>query len=334
MTMDAHIDPELPDPRLPDQRLPDQKLPGRPLTPAQLKALSERSNLPGLIRSGSHFAAVVLLGAGIAHLMAGAGWGWALPLMPLQGFLVAFLFMPFHEAAHKTVFRGRLQNAVLGNLSGLIILYPYEYYTLFHWDHHRFTQDPQRDPELLFAVIPSSDTRLAVAYSGIVQLIKRIRLLLRHAITGRVTAPWIPANKRGLVVREARAYALAWLALLIASGALSTTVLIWSWLVPLLLGQAMLRPYLYAEHTGCDHTRSAFENTRTTYTGAVMKWFAWNMPFHVEHHAYPSVPFHALPKLNAAIDDRISHRGRGYIAVTRETWTWFRRQRQSGLWEK
>ena len=45
-----------------------------------------------------------------------------------------------------------------------------------------------------------------------------------------------------------------------------------------------------------ERTRSAFQNTRTTYTGAVVKWVAWNMPYHVEHHAYPSIPFHALPR--------------------------------------
>ena len=60
------------------------------------------------------------------------------------------------------------------------------------------------------------------------------------------------------------------------------------------------------------------------------KWFAWNMPFHAEHHAYPSVPFHALPKLNAIIADRIAYRGDGYRKVTRQTWAWFRRARATG----
>ena len=95
----------------------------------------------------------------------------------------------------------------------------------------------------------------------------------------------------------------------------------------MLVGQLILRPYLYAEHTGCESTRSAFDNTRTTYTGIVMKWFAWNMPYHVEHHAYPSIPFHALPKLNQIVADRIAFPGHGYLAVTRETWAWFRRER-------
>lgn len=304
---------------------------GRALTPAQLKELSARANLPGAIRSLSHYALILLLGTGIWQITARYGLFWAAPLIAIQGYLVAFLFMAVHEAAHKTVFTSRLLNEILGHISSLIIVLPYEHYALFHWDHHRFTQDPQRDPELVTATIPSSDTKLAIAYSGIVQLTNRIHLLFRRAITGNAVAPWIPEAKRHLVVREARIYALVYLVLLSASAALSSAILLWTWLVPLFVGQLFLRPYLYAEHTGCERTRSAYENTRTTYTGALTKWFTWNMPFHVEHHAYPSVPFHALPKLNAVIDDRIAYRGHGYRAVTRETWNWFRRARQTGI---
>jgi fatty acid desaturase len=308
----------------------DQEIEGRALTPAQLKAFSVRSNAPGAVRSISHYAAAALVGTMVWRLAADAGVIWALALIPVQGFLVAFLFMPMHEAAHKTVFKGRVPNEMLGHLCALVIVFPYQYYALFHWDHHRFTQDPKRDPELVVAVIPTSDTMLAIAYTGILQLTRRTRLLLRHALTGNATAPWIPNNKRGMVVREARAYLAVYLALLLGSLALSTTALLWTWLVPLLVGQLILRPYLYAEHTGCERTRSAFENTRTTYTGALIRWFAWNMPFHVEHHAYPSVPFHALPRLNEAVADRIVFRGQGYRTVTHETWNWFRRARQGG----
>jgi fatty acid desaturase len=307
------------------------KIETRALTPAQLKDLSVRANLPGLIRSISHYALIALVGTLIWQVATRYGAMWAIPLIIIQGYLIAFLFMAVHEAAHKTVFTSRRLNEALGHVSSLMIVLPYEHYALFHWDHHRFTQDPDRDPELVTATIPSSDTRLAIAYTGIVQLTNRIRLLVRRALTGQAVAPWIPESKQGMVVREARIYALVYLALLIASIALSSTMLLWCWLVPLYVGQLFLRPYLYAEHTGCERTRSAYENTRTTYTDALTKWFTWNMPFHVEHHAYPSVPFHALPKLNAIIDERIAHRGQGYRAVTRETWRWFRRARQGGI---
>jgi fatty acid desaturase len=36
------------------------------------------------------------------------------------------------------------------------------------------------------------------------------------------------------------------------------------------------------------------------------------MPYHVEHHAYPSVPFHALPQLNALVSARMMHSEQGY----------------------
>lgn len=302
----------------------------KPLTPSMLRELSVRSDLRGAAQSLGHYGVILLVGALIWKVASTWGLLWALPLMAVQGYVVAFLFMAVHETAHKTAFRSRSLNLVVGHLSAFLIGLPYEYYCLFHWDHHRYTQDPEKDPELIVGVKPTSDTQLALAYSGLLQVAGRLRLMLGHAVTGKVTVPWIPESKRAIVVAEARIYVALYALLLVLSLWLSSALLLWVWIVPLMIGQFFLRPYLYAEHTGCDRTRSAFHNTRTTYTGAVVKWFAWNMPYHVEHHAYPSIPFHALPKLNEIVDGEIVHRGRGYIRTTRETWAWFRRQWPAG----
>jgi fatty acid desaturase len=299
----------------------------KPLTPAMLRELSVRSDLQGLIRAASHYGVITVMGALIWLVSSRYGIVWALPLIVAQSYFVAFLFMVVHETAHKTAFRSRGLNLVLGHLSSFAVFLPYEYYCLFHWDHHRYTQDPARDPELLSVPIPRSDTQLAIAYTGLRQVAFRVGLLLRHAFTGNARSPWIPESKRHVIVREARLYVAGYVVLLLASLVLHTSILLWVWVVPVLIGQSFLRPYLYAEHTGCERTRSAFQNTRTTYTGIFVKWFAWNMPYHVEHHAYPSIPFHALPKLNQIVADQIVYRGPGYIAVTRETWAWFRRAR-------
>ncbi len=301
--------------------------PGRLLSPAALRALSVRSNLQATVRAVCHYGVIAVLGALIWLVSARYGLGWALPLIAVQGYFVAYLFMIVHETAHKTAFRARSLNLAVGHLSSFAIALPYEYYCLFHWDHHRHTQDPDKDPELLVGPVPTSDAHLALAYSGLLQVAIRVRLMLRHAVTGKVSVPWIPANKRDLIVTEARWYIAGYSLLLLVSVLLSSTTLLWVWVIPLILGQSFLRPYLYAEHTGCERTRSAFQNTRTTTTSAIVKWFAWNMPYHVEHHAYPSVPFHALPELNRIVADQIVYRGDGYLAVTRETWTWFRRSR-------
>jgi fatty acid desaturase len=294
------------------------------LTPAMLRELSVRSDRQGAARTISHYAAIVVLGTLIGWIAARYGVLWTLPLMILQGAFVAFLFMAVHETAHKTAFESPGLNLVVGYLSGFMIGLPYEYYCLFHWEHHRHTQDPERDPELIVGPKPRSDTQLAIAYSGLQQVAGRLLLMLRHALTGHVIVPWVPKGRHATIVREARCYVAGYAVLLLGSLLLHSALLLWVWVLPLLIGQMILRPYLYAEHTGCDSTRSAFQNTRTTMTTRFVHWLAWNMPYHVEHHAYPSVPFHALPKLNRVVDSEIVHRGRGYVAVTRETWSWFR----------
>ncbi|MDH6257144.1 fatty acid desaturase [Bradyrhizobium sp. BR13661] len=299
----------------------------KPLSSAMLRELSVRSDVRGAAQSLGHYGLIILIGALIWTVSRSYGILWALPLMAVQGYLVAFLFMAVHETAHKTAFKSRGLNLAVGYLSAFIIGLPYEYYCLFHWDHHRYTQDPYKDPELIVGVKPKSDTQLAIAYSGLLQVAGRLRLMLGHAVTGKVVVPWIPESKRAIIVTEARVYVALYALLLALSLWSSSALLLWVWIVPLITGQFFLRPYLYAEHTGCESTRSAFQNTRTTYTGALVKWIAWNMPYHVEHHAYPSIPFHALPKLNEIVDGEIVYRGRGYVRTTIETWAWFRRQR-------
>jgi fatty acid desaturase len=56
-------------------------------------------------------------------------------------------------------------------------------------------------------------------------------------------------------------------------------------------------------------------NTRTTLTLWPLRTLAWNMPFHVEHHTYPGVPFHRLPAAHRLLRSKIGVLGRGYIAV-------------------
>jgi len=211
-----------------------------------LRELSVRSNLRGAAQSLGHYGMIVLVGALIWMVSSRHGLLWALPLVVLQGYLVAFLFMAVHETAHKTAFKSRGFNLVVGNLSAFIIGLPYEYYCLFHWDHHRYTQDPDKDPELIVGVKPKSDTQLAIAYSGLLQVAGRLRLMLGHAVIGKVVVPWIPENKRIIIVVEARAYLAIYALLFALSLWFSSALLLWVWIVPLVIGQFFLRPYLYA----------------------------------------------------------------------------------------
>ena len=46
-----------------------------------------------------------------------------------------------------------------------------------------------------------------------------------------------------------------------------------------------------------DHRR----NSRTVQMNAVFRFLYWNMNYHVEHHMFPMVPYHALPRLQEAV---------------------------------
>ncbi|MGE0706654.1 MAG: fatty acid desaturase [Planctomycetota bacterium] len=73
------------------------------------------------------------------------------------------------------------------------------------------------------------------------------------------------------------------------------------------VNHALLSLYIACEHRGLPTTGSVLERTRSFAAGPLTRWLFWNMPYHAEHHAYPAVPFHALPRLHAAL----VHRTRG-----------------------
>lgn len=296
------------------------------LDAATLKRLAHRADGPGLLRALTHLGAIGSTGL---LLWQALGSVWAVPLAVLHGYLVAFLFNPLHETAHRTAFRTRWLNDVLGHAAAFAILLPYHYYRAFHWDHHRHTQDPARDPEL-FRPLPRSRLGLAWYWSGVPVWRDRVRMLLVHGLLGRVDERWVAPERRATIAAEARAYLAGYAVVLAGSVVAGSWAVLWLWLLPLAVGQVMLRAYLLAEHTGCGHSRDMLENTRTMYTNAFVRWFAWDMPFHAAHHAYPAVPFHALARLNALLAARLRHTEPGYVAATRTVLRHLARERAAG----
>jgi fatty acid desaturase len=74
---------------------------------------------------------------------------------------------------------------------------------------------------------------------------------------------------------------------------------------------------LLAEHGGCPFVADGLRNTRTTHTLAPLRRLMWNMPFHAEHHLYPSLPFHALAAAHHDLRPGLTVVAPGYLAVHR-----------------
>ncbi len=276
----------------------------------QRRRLLQRSNLKGLLHLAGHLAALGVTGSIIAL----EAPGWPL-LLPIHGILLVFLFCLQHEAVHKTPFRGAGLNAAAAWGAGLVRLLPPVWFQRFHMDHHRYTHDPARDPELA-RPLPWSKAGLAWHISGGPYWIGQMHTLLVNA-AGLNRDAFVPAPARPAVAREARWFLGLYVAAAGGSVLAGSAVLWWLWLLPALLGEPFLRIYLLAEHTGCRHVPNMLENTRTTLTSPLVRFIAWNMPFHVEHHAYPAVPFYKLPAFHDVFRDHLAVTANGYPAATR-----------------
>lgn len=280
------------------------------LTAEEKRALTRRSDLAGLTHLALH----------LGLLTASSLWiGFALPLWPLllpvQGILLVFLFTLQHECTHKSPFQSPWLNEVVGHTIGALLLNPFIWFRYFHLAHHRFTNDPARDPELLAGAKPETWRAYIWYVSGPPYWIQMARQIVTSAM-GRADAPYLPTRTLPRIAHEARLllalYSLAGLSLL------ATPLLFWLWILPVLIGQPVLRLYLLAEHGRCKHVANMLWNTRTTFTNRAVRFLAWNMPYHIEHHSFPAVPFHQLPALHRHMRDELGVTAPGYTAFTRE----------------
>ncbi len=282
----------------------------RSLTPETRADLTRRSDAKGLQHLIIYLASLLATTVGIV-----VGFPlWPL-LVPVQGILLVFLFTLGHECTHQTPFRTPLLNEVVGHAIAPLIALPFIWFRYFHMAHHRHTNDPVDDPELASGGRPRTFAAWLIYLSGLRYWSGMAVNLGRNAF-GRIGAPYLPPRKHRSMRREARMilslYCVAFISLTISN------LVLWIWLIPVLIGQPFLRAYLLAEHGLCPPVADMLANSRTTLTTRAVRFLAWNMPFHAEHHALPSVPFHRLPDLHAHTAAHLKTTSDGYVRFTAE----------------
>ena len=278
-----------------------------------VRRLSQRSDARGFLQLAVH---VSLLSATGFLVWASRGHLWLAPALLLHGIVLSFLFCALHESIHRTAFASRWPNELVASVCAALLMLPREYFRFFHFAHHRFTQDPARDPELA-RPRPASVVSYLRWVSGLPYWYDRLTVTLRHALTGRVAEPFVPSAKSSLIVREARILWGCYLCVMVASLYFRRADALIYWVLPAILGQPFLRLFLLSEHIGCAFVDDMLANTRTTYTNPAVLLLTWRMPYHAEHHCVPSVPFHALVKLNALVGKGAQVTAPGYFALHR-----------------
>ncbi|QIG47507.1 fatty acid desaturase [Nordella sp. HKS 07] len=280
------------------------------LTAEQRCELTGLSDGKGLLQLALHLALIFVLALPIAFRVS----YWPLFLLPL-GIALIFLFTALHESVHGTAFKSAWLNQAVAHVAGFIVLVPATWFRYFHFAHHRHTHDDKLDPELM-APKPETIWQYVKYLSGVPVWISLAKSLCVNAL-GRGREDFVPEKAKSQVVREARVTLSLYGLCLATSLYWRDATLLWLWIVPVLLGQPFLRAFLLAEHARCPHVANMLANTRTTYTTRFMRFLAWNMPYHAEHHAYPIVPFHQLPAFHEIAEAHLKETERGYARFNR-----------------
>jgi fatty acid desaturase len=279
---------------------------------ARVRELSARRDGPGLLFLAAHLA---LLGAGAAWIHAWRGeWAVLLPMF-LHGVVVVHLFAPFHETSHGSAFATRWLDDAVERACGLALGLPPTHFRFEHAEHHAFTQQPGRDPEMI-----STAGTLGgyLAYASAWPYFRSLVSTLVRLPLGRFTQEelrFLPAARLAGARREVALMWLAYAAIAAVSVATGSLAALEFWILPRILGEPAMRLIRMSEHVGRPEVADWLANTRTVLTIAPLRWLAWNMAFHAEHHAVPSVPFHALPALHRELGPRIADVRRGYAAT-------------------
>ena len=305
-------------------------------------------------------------------------WGLLLLAEIPFGIAESFLFNGFHEMVHNTAFETKAFNTIFAHLLGFENFRGAKWFWCFHWTHHRFTNDPSKDPELSGESVDLDDPTKSLA--GYLQFIsgypfgfERVIRMARIVCYNEVD-PWVvdkPEATQKVVRMEAACYLFGYVCVLLASlirpSVVGVKVLL-LWILPHCIGAGHLRLYQFAEHRACkmgpytdawhlmcflvsigydinfsqrskrrlfplDSTvdffwgetfmcsprvskfgkvwqnpvtskdTNAWICARTTSTWWLYKKLAWYMPYHVEHHAWPNVPFHKLQAAHELVKD-------------------------------
>ncbi|MCY1740345.1 fatty acid desaturase family protein [Ensifer sp. SL37] len=267
----------------------------------QMKELMKREDGPAIRDTAIWLGCLVLFGAlGITF------WGtwWAVPFFLAYGVLYGSASdSRWHECGHGTAFKTMWMNDAVYQIACFMIMRNPVTWRWSHTRHHTDTVIVGRDPEIA-VMRPPDLLRLVLNFFGVLDVWHAMIDMVRNTfgIISAEEATFIPKMEQPKAILVAR----IWFAIYAAT--IAACVYLGSILPLMLIGL----PRLYGawhhvltgllQHGGlADNVTDHRLNSRTVYMNPVSRFVYWNMNYHVEHHMFPMVPYHALPKLHAMI---------------------------------
>lgn len=266
-----------------------------------MKELMKRSNGPA-IRDTIIWLGMMVVFAAIAYYLWPSWWA-VLPLLAYGVLYGSATDSRWHECSHGTAFKTPWMNDAVYQIACFMIMRNPTRWRWSHTRHHTDTLIVGLDPEIA-VMRPPVAAKVALNFFGVLDVWSAMKMMVINAF-GHITADeksFIPEMEWHKVISVAR----VWLAIYVATIALA--IYLNSWLPILLVGT----PRIYGawhhvltglmQHGGlADNVLDHRLNSRTVYINPVSRFIYWNMNYHIEHHMFPMVPYHALPKLHAMI---------------------------------
>jgi Na+-transporting NADH:ubiquinone oxidoreductase subunit F len=249
--------------------------------------------------------ALILIGSAYAFIALWGSWWAVLPYMIYAVFYGTASDSRWHECSHGTAFRTDWMNVAVYEIASFMVN---RESTIWRWSHNRHHSDTiivGRDPEIQ---IPRPPDMLAHAlgYFAIGGYRTYYPSLIRHAC-GRMTPAertFIPASEFGKVFWKARLCVAIYAAVIVASIVFQTWIPVLLIMLPQFFGTWLMIIHNTPQHAGlAENVLDHRLNCRTVYMNPISRFIYWNMNYHVEHHMFPLVPYHALPRLHEAVKD-------------------------------
>lgn len=266
----------------------------------EMKELMRRRDGPAIRDTLIYYGAIILLAAAIISLWPSA---WVVPLLLAYGVLYASgADSRWHEAGHGTAFRTQWMNSVVYQIGCFMLLRNPNIWRWSHARHHTDTIIVGRDPEII-TMRPPDLARALLLFVGM-DSIRSFVKMFSYATTGMNESEksYVPESEWGKEAVAARIWILVFtltVVAAIATGSILPLVLIGG---PVLYGSWHYMLTGLLQHTGmADNVIDHRLNSRTVYMNPVSRFIYWNMNYHVEHHMFPMVPYHALPRLHEMI---------------------------------
>ena len=267
----------------------------------QMKSLMQRSDRQAIRDTIVWLGAMLIFAAFGIYL-----WGsWlAVPFFLCYGVLYGSASdSRWHECGHGTAFRTQWMNKAVYQIACFMIMRNPVTWRWSHARHHTDTIIVGRDPEIA-VMRPPDFFRLALNFFGILDAAHAMADMVRNAFGHLSSAEksFIPEMEQQKVITVARIWFViyaATIAFAVYLGSILPLVLVG---LPRLYGawHHILTGLL--QHGGlADNVIDHRLNSRTVYMNPVSRFIYWNMNYHVEHHMFPMVPYHALPKLHEII---------------------------------